>query len=214
MNAYDIAADYGPAPYSRKHRFVSTFVYELPFGRGQRFGNSLGRTGDLLIGGWRLTGVTLVQSGPFLTPTFTGPDPSGTNPSQRSEGAFQRPDCTGINPNSGNQSIYGYWNNAAFSVPGNDIGRFGTCGVGILNGPGTKTFSASLGKDFRIGERFAVRYEAQFANLFNVTNYAAPNTQFSSGGGVVNPSFGVISATQTGEQAAPRTIQMLVRFLF
>ena len=209
LNAYDIGADYGPSPYNRKHRFVSTFVYELPFGRGQRYGGTIGRGADLLLGGWRFTGVMLAQTGPYLTPTFTGTDPSGTNPTQRSEGAFQRPDCNGTNPNTGSQSLSDYWNASVFSVPANNIGRFGTCGVGILNGPGTETFSASLGKDFHlIGERLTLRYEAQAANLFNITNYAAPNTSITGG------SFGVISATQSGEQAGPRTIQMLIRILF
>jgi len=57
---------------------------------------------DLLIGGWNMTSITLLQSGAFLTPTFSpvgGGDPSGTNPGQRSAGGYQRPDClSGVDP--------------------------------------------------------------------------------------------------------------------
>lgn len=212
LNYYDIASDYGDAPYTRRHRFLSTVLYDLPIGHGRRFLGDIGRGGDLLLGGWRVTGITLLQTGPFLTPTFTGTDPSGTNPSQRSEGSFQRPDCVaGVDPMGGSSA--GRFNPAAFAVPANNIARFGNCKVGILDGPGTKVFSMSLGKDFKFNERWKLHYEAQFSNLFNVTNLGVPNTRFANGG-VVNPSFGAITSTQQVEQAGPRTIQMALRISF
>ena len=209
LNFYNIAADYGNAPFVARHRFVSTFLYDLPFGTGKYFLGNAGRAENLLVGGWKLTGVTILQTGPYLTPTFTGSDPSGTNPSQRSEGAFQRPDCVaGVDPNARVAGSGLFFNPAAFTVPGNDIGRFGSCGVGILEGPGTRTFSMSLGKDFRVGERFSVHYEAQFANLFNITNLGVPNTAITGGG------FGQVTSTQPTQEAGARTIQMALRFSF
>ena len=71
-------ADYGNVAYTRRHRFVSTFLYQLPFGRNRHFGGDISRGLDLLVGGWDVTGVTLLQSGPFLTPFFSNGDPSGT----------------------------------------------------------------------------------------------------------------------------------------
>lgn len=215
LNYYDIQSDIGDAPFTRRHRFVSTFVYDLPFGRGKAFGSKVSRVADLAVGGWRLTGVTYLQSGTFLTPTFTGTDPSGTNPAQRSAGNFQRPDCVaGVSGNASNPTRDQYFNPSAFSVPANAIGRFGNCGVGILNGPGTKTFSMGVGKQFQIYERFSVRYEAQFSNLFNFVNLGTPNTRFSNAAGTVNPSFGRITSVQSAEQAGPRIIQMLLRVQF
>ena len=176
--------------------------------------SNISRGADLLVGGWKLTGITLLQTGSFLTPTFTGTDPSGTNPSQRSEGSFQRPDCvSGVNPDASNPTRDQYFNPAAFAVPANNIGRFGSCKVGILHGPGTKTFSASVGKQFKLTEHVALGYEAQFANLFNITNLGLPNTRFANGGSP-NPSFGKITSTQQGEQAGPRTVQMSLRLSF
>jgi hypothetical protein len=208
-NIFNINADYGDVIYTRRHRFVSTFFYDLPFGRGQKFLGNANRVLNTISGGWRVAGITLLQSGPFLTPTFTGTDPSGTNPSQRSAGAFQRPDCAaGVDPNDTNPTLTRYFNPAAFSVPAANIGRFGNCGVGILHGPGTATFSTTVGKNFQLAERMSLRYEAAFANLFNHLNPDVPNTLITS------PAFGRISAAQSGEEAGPRNIQMSLRLTF
>jgi hypothetical protein len=107
-----------------------------------------------------------------------------------------------------NPTTADYFNVNAYSIPGSNIGRFGNCGVGILEGPRTAVFSASVGKTFAISERVGVRYEAQFANLFNILNKAAPNMNVGSG------SFGQISQSQLVEQAGPRSIQMMLRLQF
>jgi len=209
-NYYNINADYGNAYYTRRNRFVSTLVYDLPFGRGKKYFGNVSRGGDLLVGGWHVTGITLAQSGPFETPYFPSnlADPSGTFPLSRSV-KQQRPDCTaGQTGYLSNPTTADYFNASAFTIPGSDIGRFGNCGVGILQGPGTVTFSMSAGKSFAITERFALRYEAQFANLFNILNKADPNMN------VASSSFGLISSSQLAEQAGPRSIQMMLRLVF
>jgi hypothetical protein len=209
-NYFDIKSDYGNAFYTRRHRFVNTFVYNLPIGRNKRFMGNVSRAGDLLVGGWSVTGVTLLQTGPWLTPYFptSVADPSGTNPSQRSV-KQQRPDCvagkTGYLPNPTTAS---YFDVSAFAIPASDIGRFGNCGVGILRGPATATFSMSAGKTFSLTERLQLRYEAQFANLFNILNRDVPNVN------VASSSFGLVSQSQLVEQAGPRTIQMMLRLQF
>jgi hypothetical protein len=208
-NIFNINADYGDVIYTRRHRFVSTLFYDLPFGHGQRFLGNANRVLNTMVGGWRLAGITLLQSGPFLTPTFTGTDPSGTNPGQRSAGAFQRPDCAaGVDPNAMSPTLSQYFNKAAFTIPGNDIGRFGNCGVGILNGPGTATFSTTVGKQFQLAERVSLRYEAAFANLFNHLNPDVPVTLINSNG------FGRVTGAQQGEEAGARNIQMSLRLTF
>jgi len=212
-NYYDIKSDSGNAYYTPRHRFVSTFVYRLPFGRGERFGGSVSRAANLFVGGWAVTGVTLVHSGPWLTPFFptSTSDPSGTNPSQRSVGSL-RPDCisgkTGYSPNP---TTAAYFDAGAFAIPTANRGSFGTCGVGILEGPGAATFSMSAGKTFQLTERIGVRYEAQFANLFNILNKDVPNMNVGAS------NFGAITQSQPvglGQQAGPRTIQMMLRFQF
>ncbi len=154
--------------------------------------------------------MTLAQTGPWLTPYFSSSlaDPSGTFPLARSV-KQQRPDCVaGQTGYLSNPTTADYFNVDAFTIPASDIGRFGNCGVGILEGPGTVTFSMSAGKTFALTERIGLRYEAQFANLFNILNKAAPNMNVGSS------SFGLISQSQQVEQGGPRSIQMMLRFQF
>jgi hypothetical protein len=143
-------------------------------------------------------------------------DSSGTNPAQRSV-KLQRPDCSsGTSGYLSSPSTSTFFNAGAYEVPAHPtdaagtaepIGRFGNCGVGILEGPGTATFSMSAGKTFHLSERFGIRYEAQFSNLFNLANWGLPNMNITG-------SFGQITNSQQVGQAGPRTIQMQLRFMF
>jgi hypothetical protein len=200
-------ADYGNVGFTRRHRFVSTFLYELPFGRGRRFANDIGRGLDVLVGGWDLTGITLVQSGPFLTPSFSTTDPSGTGATIRGFTATQRPDQIS-DGNVDNPAVDAYFNRAAFVIPAPNIGRFGNAEVGSLVGPGTRVFSMTLGKSFATGGTSRVRFEMAFSNLFNLENLDIPNTN------VASSAFGRVTNTQTVDQAGPRTIQFSLRYSF
>ncbi len=212
QDLYDIHMDYGNAFYDPRHKLLATAVYDLPFGKGRQYANTLNPVADLFIGGWSTTGIFLFHTGDFLTPYFpsTVSDPSGTNPSERSV-AQQRPDCQNGAGYVGNPTTTHFFNASAFTIPGNNIGRFGTCGVGVLQGPKTTTLSMSAGKNFNITERFQLRYEAQFSNLFNIANWANPNMNVDSGG------FGTISSAQpinNGQLSGPRTIQMSLRLKY
>jgi hypothetical protein len=147
----------------------------------------------MVIGGWTVAGITLLHSGNWLTPYFPSSlsDPSGTAPLSRS--VKQQPaDCvSGQSGTLSNPTVQKFFDVTAFSVPASNIGRFGNCSVGILQGPRTVTFSLSARKTVRLGERVSVRYEAQFANLFNFTNWGLPNTNVSSS------NFGLITSPMT-----------------
>jgi hypothetical protein len=209
-NYFNIAADSGNAYFNPRHRFVSSIVYDLPLGRGKEYFGNVSRVANLAVGGWRVTGVTIIQTGPWLTPNFSSSlsDPSGTFPSDRSV-KIQRPDCmAGKTGYLSNPTTADYFDATAFVIPPSDIGRFGNCGVGILEGPGTVTFSMSAGKTFFFNERVGLRYEAEFANSFNALNKAIPNMNVGSS------SFGLISQSQGVDQGGPRSIQMQLRLLF
>jgi hypothetical protein len=213
LNRFDEAADYGNVSYVRRNRFVGTAEYALPFGRGQQFGAHLNRVADLAAGGWSIAAVQLWQSGSFLTPEFSGTDPSGTGVLVRGVTTAQRPDCTGAPFQAQHQSRFGWFNPSAFSTPADNIGRFGNCGVGQLIGPGTVSFGGTAGKDFALNDRFHLRYEAQFANLFNHVNLSDPAINISSA------SFGTISNVQDantsyGPSSGPRNVQMSLRLTF
>jgi len=221
-NLYDIKSDYGHAFYDPRHKLLSTVVYNLPIGRGQLLMGDASPLLDRIIGGWSMTAINLYHSGNFLTPYYPAGDydSSGTKPSNRSV-SQQRPDiATGVSlsPTQAQHAAGLRYNVSAFEFPGSTpgapapsapIGRFGNAGVGILTGPGTETFSTSIGKNFPIAEHFVMRYECQVSNLFNFVNYANPGTNITSPG-----SFGLSTSSQTGSQAGPRTIQMSLRLSY
>jgi hypothetical protein len=199
--------DYGPMPFTRRHRFVATFLYELPFGRGRTFGSGMGRGLDVLVGGWDVAGVLLAQSGSFLTPMFTGGDPSGTGANVRGFTSTTRPDQTG-DGNLDNPTVERFFNRDVFEIPANNIGRFGNAEVGSLIGPKTSVLSLSVGKSFAIAGSSRMRFEAAFSNLFDTENFGLPNRNVRSG------QFGLITNTQSVDQAGPRTVQFSLRYSF
>jgi hypothetical protein len=159
-----------------------------------------------MLGGWEMTNVTLLETGPWLTPSISpGNDQSNTDVVNR--GAFLRPDQISTHFYQG-QSRAQYFNLSAFSPTPAGAGRFGNAGVGILQGPGTATASLGLAKVFKIHEAVRVRFESTFTNVLNHTNFAPPATQID------NPTFGVLSAPQTAENAGNRTGQLALRVEF
>lgn len=74
------SVDFGNVYGTRRNRWNTTLVYQLPVGRGARFGSGMNRMEDMLLGGWQVSSIFLWQTGPYLTPYFPGGnvDPSGT----------------------------------------------------------------------------------------------------------------------------------------
>jgi hypothetical protein len=162
---------------------------------------------DRLVNGWELAGVVMVQSGPFLTATVPGADPSGTGfPLIVGDG---RPDrVPGVSFKSANRTINNWLNPGALVTPANNIGRFGNDSVGNIPGVGTEVVSGSLIKSVRIAEGIRLQVGAQVANLFNHVNLAQPSTSLVTG------TYGTISNVQTAEGAGPRAVQLTGRFSF
>jgi hypothetical protein len=203
----DKQIDYGNVAYSRRHRFLTTFLYQLPFGTQGSLVKHANKALDEIIGGWELAGVLLYQSGPFLTVTVPGADPSGTGfPLLIGNG---RADIvSGVPLYAANQTPQQWLNPAAFAVPPNNIGRYPTAPVGNITGPGTQAISLSLTKAVKFTETVRLQIGGQAANLLNHVNYAPPNTTFNTA------SFGTISNVQSAEGAGPRQLQITARFTF
>jgi hypothetical protein len=203
----NINLDYGDVAFTRRHRFVATFLYELPFGtRGLLFKNS-SKWLDQIIGGWQLSGVALFQTGPFMTVVAPGADPMGSNFANL-EGAGRADIVAGVPLYPEDQSINQWINKAAFAIPRNNIGRAGTSPVGSVIGPGTEAVSLSLFKSFSINDRVRLQVGAAAANAFNHPNYTTPNLNYGTA------AFGTISNVQTAEGAGPRQIQITSRVTF
>jgi hypothetical protein len=207
-NKYDIKADRGNVVATPRQRFMLSGTYQLPFGKGKTLAGP--RLLNPVIEGWNLSTVTTMQTGEWLTPTMPpADDQSNTNMIERaSGGAIARPDCVG-NPIPSNRSSANFYNLNAFAVPPMDAGRFGTCGVGILEGPGMIDVDAGLAKRFNVGERMHLRFEASFTNVINHSNYAPPSLNLGE------PStFGVLNTALLQGQGGNRTGQVALRFDF
>jgi hypothetical protein len=152
----------------------------------------------------------MFQSGPFLTVTAPGSDPSGTNfTNSFNASGDPRADVVSSAPlYPSNRSINNWVNQAAFVVPKDNIGRFGNSPVGNVVGPGTQAVSLSIYRSFKYKERYALRVGASSTNLFNHPNYGIPNLQ------VGTDPFGTISNLQNAEGSGPRAIQLGGRFTF
>jgi hypothetical protein len=203
---FHIHGDYGNTEGTRRQRFLFTGKYQLPFGSSRRFLNSGGWKSSVL-GDWELTNITLLETGPWLTPSISSSfDQSNTNVVNR--GAYARPDQLSRNLRQG-QSTAHYFNPAAFAATPGGAGRFGNAGVGILQGPGTIAPSFGLAKTIALSERTKLRFESTFTNALNHTNFAPPATQIDN-----KTTFGVLSAPQTAENAGNRTGQVALRLDF
>ncbi|MDR3702114.1 MAG: carboxypeptidase regulatory-like domain-containing protein [Candidatus Sulfopaludibacter sp.] len=193
--------DYGNVAYTRRDRFETTFLYDLPFGHA---GHSVV---NQLIGGWELAGVLVFQTGPFLTVVASGADPSGTNfPNLQGSGRADRTLGTSLYPAS--QSASQWLNPAAFAVPANNIGRFGTAPIGAVDGPGTQAVSLSFFRTINFTERAHLRVGLAAANALNHPNYGNPALTLNA------PTFGTITTLQSAEGAGPRQLQLTARITF
>jgi hypothetical protein len=206
MNRFNVSQDRGNVAGTRRQRFLFTGNYELPFGQGRRWASSSHLVNGAL-GGWNLNTITLLETGPYLTPTIS-PQFDQTNTDPELDGAIVRPDIVG-NPIPAHRSASNYFNLNAFAPTPAGAARIGNAGVGSLEAPGTIAVSAGLAKVMAIRESMHLRFEATFTNVLNHTNYAPPATNVS------NPStFGVLQSAQTAENAGNRTGQLALRLDF
>jgi hypothetical protein len=202
---FHVKQDLGNVQGTRRHRALLTGVYQLPFGKGRHFGNT-SRLVDTFFGGWDLTTITLLETGPWLTPSISpAADQSNTNVVDR--GAQLRPDAVSNRLYAG-QSRAQYFNLSAFAPTPAGAGRFGNAGIGILQGPGTSTVSLGVAKRFALTEKVNARFESTVTNVLNHTNFAPPVTAIDSS------LFGQLTGSQTAENAGNRTGQAALRIDF
>jgi hypothetical protein len=201
-NAYDRHSEWGDATFNR-HRFVSNYIWELPFGPGRRWLNHWRGVPGHVVGGWQLAGITILQTGARLTPTFTGRDPSNTN------NVGGRPDrIADGNLPTGERTISRWFDASAFVVPPVNAGRFGTSGLGVLEGPGSVIWNLSATKIWMFSESGRVEFNVSATNPLNHPNFGNPNVNISAPN-----SVGRITGLQ-GRDAGPRTMMFATRIEF
>jgi len=154
-----------------------------------------------VIGNWNIAGTYILQSGTWLTPSYSGVDSSNTN---RLSG---RPDrIADGNLPAGQRTIDRWFDTTAFVAPPAGIGRFGTSGNDVLNGPGINVLHAGIFKEIVLHERLRMKVEAVATDALNHPNYNDPGSTLGS------PSYGKITSTK--QYDGNRETSFTVRLIF
>ena len=206
-NYANLENPYDPNHWNRdffpKHRVVLNTLWQLPFGKGSHFLNSAPRAVDAVVGGWKLAWVSILQTGQYFSPSFSGADPSGTNTS----GGLPDRIANG-NLGTDQRSIAHWFDTAAFVRPPN--GRFGNSGVNVLQGPGEMVQNVSLSKRFMLTERLHLDLMMMVSNLFNHPNFSFPLSNISNPAqaGVVTSQHGFFSDDKSGARLGEVRIRL------
>jgi hypothetical protein len=199
QNGNNLKAERGLAEFDIKQRFVASYVWELPFGHGRRWGSNWHDAADLVLGGWTLSGIHVLQGGLGLTATLGGSSVLNIGGERRA-----RPNVVGNPILSDSQRTLARWFNIdAFAAFSPSPQAFGNAGVGIMRGPGYRNFDFTLAKNFQIKERFRFQFRTEFFNAFNHANFGPPNISRDSSG------FGQILSASNA-----RIIQFGFKFYF
>ena len=155
---YDRHLNYGPTSFDRRHIFVTTYTYKIPFFR------SLQGVGGAILSGWEFSGITRFQTGPLLT--VIGSTGIGNRRAYYLGGA--------VNLSESERTLARWFNEEAFSpAPETEVGNSGR---GIVLGPGRHLWDLSMRKSFGLTEDVRLMVQADFFNAFNQTQFASPNT--------------------------------------
>ena len=196
QNVYNLKAERGPSSFDVKFMNTTSFVYELPFGKGRRFGANWSPVLDGALGGWEVNTINLSNSGlpvnVVYAPGATN-DVTGRIPDYRGA-AVMRPNIIG-NP-AGLRStdmLNFYFDKAAFQIPG-PTAPFGNLSRNAFRTPSFNQWDLGISKKFRIGENLAVQFRSEFFNALNHTNFGFPDAT------VTDAAFGTIRSTYPARQ--------------
>jgi Carboxypeptidase regulatory-like domain len=210
MNNHDPALDYGPSDFDVDQRFVASYVYDLPFGRGARYANTVNTATNLLIGGWETTGIATFQTGfPY---SWTANDIQSVLFTP-----FNRANLTpGCNIHANLTEILQRINPACFTQP--PLGEFGNTPRNFLRQPGINNWDMGLAKNFRFGERVNFKLAGDFFNAWNHHQYIINTGGYvgngSGGGSSIDNSVSDTTAGQITSAAPARVVQLSGKLTF
>lgn len=235
QDQYNFRSNYGPSAWDQKFRSVTSGVYSLPFGHGQRWFNSDSRLVDYTIGGWQASTVVTFQSGRPVNTSTTDSLASFTGASDR---AFS---VSGVSPTAkidGNTGLrtgkpQDWFNTAAYrsNDPANGtnytsdtasgyVYNFGTAGFDSVRGPGLQDVDFGLIKHVRVNDHNSLEFRADAFNLLNHPNFTNPSAAYggAEGSGITPGTTAVITSTVNSTvptaTGGPRQLQLALRYAF
>ncbi len=204
---YNLDADYGYSAYHQPYNSTTSFIVDLPFGRGRRFLNGASRVADAFLGGWQIAGINTVYSGEMVTLTYTPGTASQVSGIQQDfRGANNyRPNVIGeVLAPKAERNVQNWFNRNNVVIPTDPSQPFGNAPRNSVRGPRFWQVDMVASKRVPLGWRSAnVEFRAEFFNLLNRTSFRAPNGNRSSA------AFGTITATYD-----PRIVQFAIKLGF
>jgi hypothetical protein len=216
QNAYDFAAEWGKAGFDTRHNISVTGVYDLPFGRGRKFGGDWNYVTNSILGGWLLSGADVFYSG-FPN---TASSPVGYSNRVFAFGGSARPDqyrplkmenrsitaFYGTNVQSGgaNFACPADTNNGSCIFAAQSDNHFGDVRPSTLPGPSFQNIDMAVAKTFDLWRQNQLLFRVDAFNLFNIASYQPPDA------GVTDSNFGEI----TGVVSNPRSLQLSLKYMF
>ncbi|HUJ20261.1 MAG TPA: TonB-dependent receptor [Bryobacteraceae bacterium] len=201
---------YGNPGFLAHQQWTFAQNYDVPFGKGRKWGSNLSRAADALLGGWELSGITTYYSGFPFSPTLEN---YGSQGGQPNVGPNNRPEKGSGDPFAGakgnrDQFFVGCPNqdctSGPFLFPG--ANTFGNFPIGALDGPHFIQQDLSIFKTFKLTERWAFTLRTDSRNVFNHTNLGGPNSDVQS------PSAGQITGIAAGGYMRQLQFSGTIRF--
>ncbi|HLL76885.1 MAG TPA: carboxypeptidase regulatory-like domain-containing protein [Pyrinomonadaceae bacterium] len=196
--------NYARSDFDRRHALQGYALYELPWGRGRRWGSDWGGVTDFLLGGFQLGGIARIYSGrPFTV--FAG--------SNTLSQVVQTPaSCNGCSPDMGSTVLENGRNvfftaeqRARFFVPA--PGEFSNVGRNFFTGPSFFNIDLTMGKRFRFDETRNLEFRMEVQNATNTPSFAVPDANLV----LTSGSFGQILGTTA---STSRKVQWAAKFNF
>lgn len=203
--------DYGPVQAQPVHVFHWNYVWEIPLGKGRRFGGSMPRAADAILGGWMFAGLGTWQAGqPLTITTSNGQSPTGANTNRADRIADGRISQDG---RSRNDKAAQWFDTAAYVQPAfinpaaaRPTRQFGTAGVGTIIGPRFFTYDLQVQKTVAVKEKYRLQFRAEVFNPFNIPMLGDPDIN------VASANFGRIRTSNANY--TPRNLQFGFRLDF
>ena len=210
MDNHHPELDYGPSDFDVDHRFVASYVYQLPIGRGKKVLGGVGRAADLLLGGWELTGITTFQTGfPYSVYANDVGNVLDAIPQRANYVA-------GCNIHGGTSGRFQRLNPACFTQPA--LGVYGDTKRNILRQPGINNWDMGLGKYFSISERVKFALHLDTFNTFNHHQYGGDvgglTLAGSGGNAAISRTVGASDFGQITQASSARILQLSGKLTF
>jgi hypothetical protein len=209
QDAYNMAAEWGPAGMDTRHNISVTGVYEIPFGRGKTFGAKSNALVDGVLGGWKLSGSQVYYSGFPVTVS----SPANYSSLVNAFAGSARPNQL-RNLNMVNRSVNAYWGTevqGSSCGPNQDDGNcvyaqqpdnaFGSVRPGTLRGPSFQNIDMALAKTLKVWHEQHLDFRCDMFNTFNIADYASPDS------GMTDGNFGQITGTVNGNRSAQLSLK-------